>query len=156
MCIYMCVCVCVCVCVYIHGWVTLLCSRNWHIVHQLYFNLKNVKKTHGWLRQGQKKEFWETDDKEQREECTPLSSQGFDKYLRRRWTSQSYMTRGYSWNKTCTRNTRSPGMYELCISHKSLFSSLKSQLSFHLLMIFMWKTFIGMLFMIYFLRSKAN
>ena len=43
---YMCVCVCVCVCIqsdhiYIHGWVSLLYSRNWHnTVNWLYCNKK--------------------------------------------------------------------------------------------------------------------
>ena len=34
--------VCVCVCVY--NWTTLLYSRKWHVVNQLYFNYKKRKK----------------------------------------------------------------------------------------------------------------
>ena len=36
----------VCIYVYIYNWINLLCSRNWHIINQFYFN---------W---GGKKEFW--------------------------------------------------------------------------------------------------
>ena len=33
-------------CVYIYNWITLLYSRNYHVVNQLYFNkLKNKKKS---------------------------------------------------------------------------------------------------------------
>ena len=31
-------------CVYMHDWITLLYSRNWHIVSQLYFNIKKFLK----------------------------------------------------------------------------------------------------------------